>query len=243
MKQRSKIVKQSMDKKSLGNRMKENYEKVFMAQLPLRMPVVLRLDGRAFHTFTRGLAKPYDLEFCKKMDKTAKYLCENIQGAEMAYVQSDEISILLHNYKRLNSEAWFNNEIQKMASISSGLASSYFTLNGYGKLAQFDSRSFVLPENEVCNYFIWRQQDWERNSIQMLAQSLYSHKELHGKNNNILQGMCFDKGENWNDLSTYLRRGRAVVKDSEGGWCVDAEIPKFTADRAYVEKLLSVIEE
>ena len=170
-----------------------------------------------------------------------KYLCENIQGAELAYVQSDEISILLHNYKRLNSESWFDNKVQKIVSISAGMASSYFSMAA-GKMLQFDSRVFVLPEQEVCNYFIWRQQDWERNSIQMLAQSLYSQKELHKKNNSQLQELCFRKNKNWNDLSIQLKRGTCIIKN-ENLWKVDIDIPMFTQDRNYIEKLLITLDE
>lgn len=233
-------MKQSMSKQSLGDRMKNYYENPFKIKLPMRMPVIIRLDGRAFHTYTRKCKKPFDSILIERMINTAKYLCENIQGAELAYTQSDEISILLHNYKRLNSGSWFDNEVQKIVSISAGMASSYFSMDA-GKLLQFDSRVFVLPEQEVCNYFIWRQQDWERNSIQMLAQSLYSHKELHKKNNSQLQELCFKKGKNWNDLSIQIKRGTCIVKD-EIDWSIDYNIPIFTKERDYIEKRLSVIE-
>jgi tRNA(His) 5'-end guanylyltransferase len=210
------------DRNSIGGRMKQCYENVFKYRLPKRMPVIIRLDGRAFHTLTKRVEKPFDKVFIDLMDATAKYLCENIDGCQLAYIQSDEISLFLHNYKKLNTRAWFDNEIQKMCSISASLASIKFNhLRNYNclnqgelyhlSLVQFDSRCFVLPEAEVANYFIWRQKDWERNSIQMLAQSLYSHKELHKKNNAELQEMCFQKGKNWNDLNTSLKRGRCCV--------------------------------
>jgi tRNA(His) 5'-end guanylyltransferase len=241
-----------MDKTSLGDRMKEYYEKPYKIKLPMRMPVIIRLDGKAFHTVTKDLEKPFDLGFINMMDNTAICLCVNIQGAMIAYVQSDEISILLHNYKRLNSQAWLGNELQKMVSISAALASSYFShfLAKYNKSnpVQFDSRVFILPEAEVCNYFIWRQQDWERNSIQMLAQSLYSHKELMNKNMADMQEMCFQKGKNWNNLKTFLRRGRCVVKKADvisnkTYWSTDSEIPIFKKNRNYIEKHLEVLED
>jgi tRNA(His) 5'-end guanylyltransferase len=256
------------DKNSIGGRMKQCYENVFKYKLPERMPVIIRLDGRAFHTLTKKAEKPFDSAFIRFIDETALYLCEEIDGVQMAYIQSDEISLLLHNYKKLNTNSWFDNEIQKICSISAGLASSKFTLiyNSYNddkiyvnpKLIQFDSRCFVLPEAEVCNYFIWRQKDWERNSIQMLAQSLYSHKQLHKKNNSELQEMCFQKGHNWNDLDISLRRGRCCIKEfnedfneddasymysGRYNWVIDNEIPIFTQDRNYIEKYLKVEEE
>lgn len=234
-----------MDKMSLGDRMKE-YERSFKSSLPKRLPVIIRLDGRAFHTYTQKCEKPFDFNFIECMKNTAIYVCDNIQGVELGYVQSDEISLLLHNYKQLNTEPWFNNNIQKMVSISAGLASSYFSLNSED-LVQFDSRVFVLPEDEVCNYFIWRQQDWERNSIQMLGQSLYSHKELQNKNNSEVQDMCFQKGKNWNDLPTYIKRGVCCVKrelnyfeTTRSRWEIDDNIPIFTQNREYIEKLLEV---
>lgn len=159
----------------LSIRMKQNYENVFKHKLPERMPVIIRLDGRAFHTLTRGSEKPFDLSFINLMNETALYLCKEIQNVQIAYVQSDEISLLLHNYKRLNSQSWFDNEIQKMCSISAGLTTAKFNrdysfniIKNFLKnedetidcdsipLAQFDSRCFVIPEDEVCNYFIWR---------------------------------------------------------------------------------------
>lgn len=257
------------DKNSLGSRMKQNYESVFKYKLPERTPVIIRLDGRAFHTLTSKADKPFDLNFIELMNETTKYLCENIQGTQIAYIQSDEISILLHNYKKLDSQSWFNNEIQKMCSISAGLASSFFTYQLFGmnlklkhrgytfpEIVQFDSRCFVLPESEVNNYFVWRQKDWERNSVQMLAQSLYSHKELMNKNNSELQEMCFQKGKNWNNLSINLKRGRCCIYKavhkkidfeiygtdlgSSMQWVIDNNIPIFTQDRNYIEKYLEV---
>jgi tRNA(His) 5'-end guanylyltransferase len=222
---------------SLGDRMKHNYEDAFKIRLPLRMPVIIRLDGKAFHSIP--LNKPFDNGFIKLMNDTAIYLCENIQGVVLAYIQSDEISLLIHNYKKIESQAWFDNEIQKMVSISASLASSKLT--NIFRIVQFDSRAFIIPETEVCNYFIWRQKDWERNSIQMLAQSLYSHKQLHLKNCSELQEMCFLKNSNWNDLPISIKRGRCCIKNV--GWEIDNNMPILTQDRNYIESLLRVQDE
>jgi tRNA(His) 5'-end guanylyltransferase len=174
------------------------------------------------------------------MNTVAKYLCKEIQGAVMAYVQSDEISILINNFKTLEQTPWFANEVQKIASVSAGMASAVLTKE-LGKIAVFDSRVFPIPKEEVVNLLIWRQQDWERNSIQMLAQSLYSHKQLHGKNKADLNEMCFQKGHNWNDLPVYLKRGRCVVY-TDSGWEVDNDIPIFKDNRRYIEELLKTEE-
>jgi tRNA(His) guanylyltransferase len=243
-------------KDSLGDRMKENYEAVYSnIRLPKRMPVILRIDGKAFHTLTRECKKPFDESLISLMNDTATYLCENIQGSQIAYVQSDEISILLHNYKKFTSQAWFDNELQKMVSISSGLASSFFTMNSgrvfppHGRLATFDSRAFVLPETEVNNYFLWRQQDATRNSVQMLARSLFSHKQCDHKNLIQLQEMIIEKGQDWKKISTAFQRGRCIVKKifvkdgaDRSAWTVDNEIPSFAENRNYINELLAVEE-
>jgi tRNA(His) guanylyltransferase len=225
----------------IGDRMKNNYEEIWKARLPLRLPTIIRLDGKSFHGFTRNMKKPFDEVFMGVMDFLASYLCDEIQTAQFAYIQSDEISILLHPYKRLTTEPWFGNEIQKMVSISAGLASSWFTAK-HGRTAIFDSRVFVLPESEVVNYFIWRQQDWTRNSISMVASTLYSHKELMNKNSDQKQEMIFAKGINWGKLPVNQRRGRAIVKTEEG-WKIDNKPPMFSKKRDYIDKFLEVDEE
>lgn len=227
------------EKTSLGDRMK-GYEFACRATLPRRMPVILRVDGKAFHTFTRRMNRPFDFSFIEAMNLVALELCREAQGAQIAYVQSDEISVLLHNYKRLETDAWFDNQVQKIVSVSSASAAATMSLY-YGRPALFDARTFVLPEAEVCNYFIWRQQDATRNSIQMLARSRYSHSECDGKNAAELQEMCFQAGDNWNNLSTHLKRGRFAVRDKENReWLIDNDPPILTQDRAYVERHLAV---
>ena len=252
-------------KDSLGDRMKR-YEIAARTSLPPRMPVILRVDGKAFHSYTRGLRRPFDVAFMRAMDAVALKLCEEIQGAQLAYVQSDEVSVLVHSYKRHATSAWFDSQVQKMVSVAGATASSKMVMEslkifGHHKECAFDARVFVLPESEVCNYFLWRQNDAVRNSIQMLARSLYSHKECHNKNTSELQEMTFQKGKNWNDLPIGQRRGRVVKRLGEPyslklpngamavgrglveSWQVDAEPPIFTADRGYIEQHLPVEEE
>lgn len=211
---------------TLGDRMK-SYENVTRNFLTRRTPVIIRLDGKAFHTFTRGCAKPFDMDIIKTMEATAKYLHDNIQGAKVTYCQSDEISILLTDFDTLDTDAWFGNNIQKMCSISAAMASvkfsNYYSWKKFDPsedvsirkdyIAHFDSRCFNIPKEEVMNVFRWRYQDWLRNSIQMLAQSLYSQKELHGKKSPALHELCFQKGKNWNDLDPQLKNGTLFVGD------------------------------
>jgi len=263
-----------MNKKdSLGDRMKGFYEGAYDIKLPRRMPVILRLDVKAFTTFTRNCEKPFDTVLMNTMAQTTLELCKNIQGAVFGYTQSDEISILIHNYKKLDSGAWYENSLQKMVSVSASIATAMF--NKYwvelnhnmptirlGKLALFDSRAYVVPEAEVNNAFLWRQQDATRNSIQMLARSLYSHKECDHKNTSELQEMCFAKGYNWNNLETYKKRGSGVYKHSSckagllsglpatydwsskpSTWIIYKEIPIFSEDKYFIQKFLAVEQE
>lgn len=254
-------------KDSLGDRMK-GYENVSRIYLPKRLPVIIRVDGRAFHTFTKGFQKPFDDVLAQAMRETAVMLCKEISGAKLAYTQSDEISILVTNNDTIDTQPWFNNNLQKLVSLSASTATLAFdkafywatiTYKGNGemfqvyakasKTATFDARAFVLPADEVCNYFIWRQQDATRNSIQMVAQSLYSHKELQNKNCDELQEMIFQKGINWNDYEPWQKRGICIQKKEKvimindtgvihGIWEPDFNTPIFTQDRDYINSRL-----
>lgn len=267
----------SNKKDSLGDRMKENYENRAKTYLVRRMPVIIRLDGKAFHTFTKGLKKPYDEIFHNTMNTTMKYLCENIQGCKLGYTQSDEITLLLTDYDTLDTDAWFDNNVQKICSVSASMATMAFnkylrdfsrdTLrrinnaftctmeedryatvleNAIEKGAMFDSRCFNIPEDEVTNCLIWRQQDATRNAIQMLGQCNFSHKELQNKSCNDIQDMLMlEKGINFNDMPTEFKRGVCCLKKEvpctdrligyKLDWVIDKEIPIFTQDRDYVE--------
>lgn len=291
-----------MKRDDLGNRMKTFYEEIPKTKLMRRTPVICRMDGRSFHTFTRGFKRPFDDVLIKTMQETAKYLCENIQGCQLAYTQSDEISLLLIDYQKFETSAWFDYEIQKMVSISASIATMAFNKffskfmkkeniifsdellengeynpnyknkelinlwsihkSGIEKGAMFDSRVFNIPREEVCNYFYWRQLDASRNSIQMVGQANFSHKQLQHKSCNDIQDMLMtQKGINWNDLPTYQKRGSCVVrnkvvlecdevtekcmlrdqKQGENNWIIDKDIPIFKGDgREYIERFVNV---
>ena len=238
---------------SLEERMK-NYENKF--RLTENLPVIVRIDGRAFHTLTRKMDKPFDFAFISKMNEVAIALCKEVQNCRLAYVQSDEISLLL--YQKENAHPWFGNEIQKITSITSAIASSVFTLlsreDDIRKHIAFDSRAFVLPPDEVVNYFIWRQLDWSRNSIQMLARQHFSPKELNNVSIDNIIELLIEKGDDWNNLFPYLRKGRAAIKIrtmeqvddnhkkieepefyERTRWTIDDNIPVFTEDRDFIE--------
>jgi tRNA(His) 5'-end guanylyltransferase len=255
---------------SLGDRMK-GYEDISRIKLTSKLPVVIRLDGKAFHTYTRGLKRPYDETLMWVMNLTTLHLCNQVQNVKLAYTQSDEISLILVDYADIKTSSWFDNNLQKMVSVAAGMASAFLTsrsaeIFGETRLATFDARAFVLPPNEVNNYLIWRQQDWNRNSLSMLAQSLYSHKELHGKGRAEQHELCFKKGHNWADLSSHLKDGRVAVKRqvekeiseykdvtfmgkrleaSDGPfrvvrseWYIPEITPVFSADREFANKLV-----
>jgi tRNA(His) 5'-end guanylyltransferase len=234
-----------MKKDSLGDRMKEFYENRTRNFLPRRTYTIIRIDGKAFHTYTKGLTRPFDEKFINNMDETACFLCKNIQGAKFAFVQSDEISILLTDFESITTDAWFDGNIQKMTSISASLATAKFNELRPNKIALFDSKVFTIPsDTEVENYFIWRQQDTVRNSVSSVAQSLFSHKKLENKNSNQMQEMCFQKGINWNDFPAKLKRGRLIIKQDykkediiRTKW-VSIEPPIFTQEREILKALI-----
>jgi tRNA(His) 5'-end guanylyltransferase len=234
-----------MSTDSLGDRMKQA-EHVFRHELPRRMPLLLRVDGVCFHSFCKHMKRPFDERLMDVMDDAAMALCKRISGAQIAYVQSDEITVLIHGYKRLDSQLWFNGEIQKIASVAAAIPSSVVS-RAYGQEALFDARVWVLPEAEVCNLFLWRQQDATRNSLSMVTHAHYSHKECHGKNSAAKHEMLYAKGINWNNLPTYQKRGRCVVRHPvtrknavRAEWVVDREIPIFSENRNYIERHLAV---
>lgn len=219
----------------IGNRMKR-YEQVNTNFLLRRTPVLIRIDGKAFHTWTRHCEQPFDANLHNIMRDTMHYLCDNIQNAVYGYTQSDEISILLCDWLTLNTEQWFDGNIQKIASVSASLATGCFNhfVNNHGQLkynglAFFDARVFNIPFAEVHNYFLWRQQDATRNSIQTYARSFFSHKELHKKSCNNIQQMLFEQHDvNWNDLDVWKKRGSHIYRvpdDVRGGtWVRDTEM-------------------
>jgi tRNA(His) guanylyltransferase len=228
------------DKDSLGDRMK-GYEDAYRIVLPGRLPLVVRVDGKAFHAY--HFEKPFDTNVEDAMDCAMASLCNEIQGAVFAYTQSDEISVFVWPWWRYESQAYFGNTLQKIVSVCASTATVAF--NGYcndndelmdivcGE-CRFDARAFVLPRDEVVNYFIWRQKDWERNSLQMLCRSHFSHKDLLGKGREAMHEMLHGIGVNWKELPMHQRRGRAW-RDGQ----VFRDIPIFTQDRDFIESVLT----
>lgn len=260
----------------LGTRMKSYYENIPKTKLMRRTPVAIRIDGKAFHTFTKGFDRPFDKVLMTTMQETTQYLCENIQGCVFGYTQSDEITLILIDYKRLNSSAWFDYEVQKMCSIAASMATMAFNkifqkhVNRYisriayhtnnvnmdisdrtdvYRIAQqngamFDARCFNIPKEEVTNLIYWRQLDATRNSIQMVGQANFTHKELQNKNCNDIQNMLLtEKDINWNNYPTSCKRGTAVIKKG-GCWTIDDLMPILKGEnREYVDRFIFVGDE
>lgn len=250
-------------KDPIGDRIKSFYESRTKYFVPRRTFTIIRIDGKAFHTFTRGLKRPFDEKLTDWMNRTTQMLCKEIQGVKFGYVQSDEISLVLTDFDTITTDAWFGGNIQKMASISASIATywfNYFKLQDYfcndsdddtspmirehfedgyvahdtpiragkminylplqsgvhGRPAMFDSRVFTIPsEDEVINYFYWRQLDCMRNSVSSVAQSLFSSKELHGKSTEDMKQMILDSGKSWDEFDDGYKYGRLITKERQ----------------------------
>jgi tRNA(His) 5'-end guanylyltransferase len=204
--------------KDLGDRMKRNYEAPARHYLTRRTPVIIRVDGRAFHTFTRGFRKPFDQRMIDAMVVAAMHVFGEAQGCKLAYVQSDEASFVLTDYDELTTEAWFGYNKSKIESISASMMTAAFAramrLADIRELAYFDARAFNIPESEVVNYFLWRAKDWSRNSITMLAQAHFSHAELQGKSIPDMHEMLHGIGQNWTTLTEEERNGTFLLTDA-----------------------------
>lgn len=283
-----------MDRSDLAERMK-GYEKRNRYYLQRRMPVILRLDMRAGHSFTKGFERPFDEVFIKAIQETAKYLCENVQNCKLSYQQSDEITLLLVDYEKINTDCFFEYRVDKLCSIAASMATMKFNqvfkelsyresenleiicrknpylenrdcltkisnvhTNSADKGAMFDCRCFNIPKEEVTNSIYWRQLDATRNSIQMVGQANFSHKELQNKSCNDIQDMLMtQKGINWNDLPLYQKRGSCCIRNhmislpygdylldetaGENEWIIDKNIPIFKGEgRKYIDNLVFV---
>ena len=236
------------DGTDIGDRFKQ-YEEVTQHVLTRRVPVIIRVDGNAFHTLTRRIwGRGYSDVFENIMDQTAAAMCTRISGLKFIYIQGDEASMLLTDYDTIKTQPWFGYNVNKLVSISAGMFTAFFNYEMKRKLGAghpdldkniswFDSRAFNVPHDDVANYFIWRQRDWERNSIGMFAGTVCSHKELEGKKCNERQEMMFKKGLNWGKLPVAKRRGRAIYR-KDGKWFLNYNIPQFTRDRTFINQFV-----
>ena len=260
----------------LGDRMKGNYEGRTRYMLPRRTYTIIRLDGKAFHTYTRGLKKPFDRNLFDDIDNAIIAILPEIQGAVFAYTQSDEISILLTDFGTPQTSAWFDNNLQKVATVASSIITAefnklryirgsmwfdmqtgmmclekkatdvaglpkkygqYVPIDAFNKVAYFDARVFTIPDRiEVMNYFIWRNQDCARNSVSMVAQANFSHKELQSKSTPDMHEMLHQKGVNWvTDYTDGEKNGRIIVRET-----YEVSISEINKDRPNAEKVIGL---
>lgn len=231
----------------LGKRIKA-YENESDMKLVKKLPVIIRVDGRAFHTFTKKLEKPFDDILIDSIQETMRYLCKNIGGCVLGYCQSDEISLLLQDYKNEETQPWFDYRLNKLCSVAASMATFAFNrafennvtefyndcidneendnrmkalLECCDKGATFDARAFTLPFNEVTNYFYWREADAMRNSVEMVGHANFSAKQLHKVNTDGIKKMLLGKGIDYDKIPTYKQRGVC---------CIKTKMPSFSPD-------------
>jgi len=226
-------------KDELGDRIKRYYEDALRITLPRQTHVVLRIDGRSFHQFTRDLERPYCRPLADALDEAALALCREMTGAKFAFGQSDEYSFLLSDFETDKSPLWFDGNLQKIVSVGASVFTAAFARAFPSpKLASFDCRAMVIAQaSEVEKYFIWRQLDASANSLNMLASAHYSHEELLGKSEADKHELLHAKGLNWAKESADFKRGRAIRRGETGEWVVDREIPIFQRDTSYLRGL------
>lgn len=229
-----------MDNTSLGDRMK-SYENVERRYLPSRAPTLIRIDGRAFHSYTKGFERPFYRPFREAMERTMLDLANEIMGCKLGYTQSDEITLLLTDDDTLETQSWFGKNLQKIVSLSAAMTTYFFNKNVLSviadyiieaenkeikietlaplakaheeKMAVFDARAWCVPREEVLNVYEWRQQDCMRNAVESAGQAYFSHNQIFGKSCNEIQEMLFqEKSINFNDYPTWFKRGVIAVK-------------------------------
>lgn len=243
----------------LGKRMKA-YENESDKKLVKKLPVIIRVDGRAFHTFARKLEKPFDDILIDSMQETMRYLCKHVAGCVLGYCQSDEISLLIQDYKNEETQAWFEYRVNKLCSTVASMATFAFNrafensvtefyndcidneendnrmkvlLECCDKGATFDARAFTLPFNEVTNYFYWREADAMRNSVEMVGFANFSAKQLHKVNTDGIKKMLLEKGIDYDKIPVYKQRGTC---------CIKTKMPSFSQDNKPIMRTVWVID-
>ena len=255
-----------MDEKfqTLGDRIK-SYENQGRIYLKHKIPVILRIDGKAFHSFTRKMNKPFDDNLLACMRYATVEVSKEISGCKFSYTQSDEASFLITDLDSENTEGWFKYNKSKIESVSASMFTYFFNkkyqelFNDPENYALFDARSFNISNEEVVNYFTWRQWDATRNAIQMVARANFSHGECNKKNTLELKEMLLSQKEiNFEEFALQYKRGVAFYKESTTGpnpyhekfphntepvvtrnyWKEDLEIPQFSKEKDFIENLL-----
>lgn len=253
------------DKTNLGDRMK-GYEEAVGPVLLRRVPLIVRVDGKAFHTLTKRLTPTIDPtsefhfshKFHKIMTLTACAMAQQIQNCQFAYTQSDEISFLLCDWKQFETMQWFDGKVQKIISVASAMASAYFNhfwqkeigpIPDFTHLGLFDARAYNVPREDVDNYFLWRQRDAIRNSINFIARKFIPHKQLQGLNGLEIKALLYDKhGVAWDHYPGWEQRGSGIVPNplndnQHSSFIVDDDMPIISENRTYITKHMTFVQE
>ena len=221
----------SKEKDSLGDLMKAYEMSMAGVKVMKGIPLIARLDGRSFHSFTKGLPRPYDQRLSTCMIETTKFLVEETH-ASVGYTQSDEISLAWFIPADSVADYMFDGRVQKLTSILAGLASAKFLRlvienipEKADKIPVFDCRVWQVPTLELAaQAFLWRELDATKNSISMAAHAYFSHNSLQGLNGSDKQERLWaEKGINWNDYPTFFKRGTYVQRRTFERELTDAE--------------------
>ncbi len=234
---------------ALGDRMK-GYENISRDYLMSKTPVIVRVDGRAFHTYTKNFTYPFDKNIINAMCEAARFVQSDMQNFIMGYVQSDEASFVMYDIAGNETQPWLGNNKQKIISIVASIFTVAFNnwiANNVHKglpWAIFDARAFNLPSNiEVANYFLWRYKDWIRNSINMYARHFFSHKEMENKSIPEIHEMLHTLGKNWvTDLTNQEKNG-TILLGRHTVICPDHVLIHNELQIMFDEEILKIISE
>jgi tRNA(His) 5'-end guanylyltransferase len=230
-------------KDALGDRMKL-YEQIEAGRAAIpRLPILVRIDGKGFSSWTKGLGRPYDSRLSELMIQTTEFLVTET-CANLGYTQSDEISLVFLPGNE-DSQTYFGGKFQKLTSVLASYTTAFFNSKvaehipeKRSKLAIFDCRVWVVPSLvEAANAFVWRELDATKNSISMAAMEYYSHKELFKKSGKEKQEMLFQKGINWNDYPVHFKRGTYVRRET---YSLDNESVRTRIVRPEIEPISKV---
>ena len=245
----------------LAARMK-GYEKDSRTTLSADQPVIIRVDGKAFHTFTKGLRKPFDSILTATMQETMQHLCKNVQNCVFGYTQSDEITLVLVTDKKEKTDPWFGNNVQKMCSVAASMATVAFNKAFYERsddflamqaeawnvsdtdikygecletkffAATFDARAFNIPKEDIINNLIWRQKDAIRNSIMATGRAYFSHKQLHDKSSQEVIAMLREEKN--------LRWEDIPLQNQRGSCCYRRSVTDSIPDPRHPSQMITV---
>jgi tRNA(His) guanylyltransferase len=218
------------DNDEFGERMKGYEAAETQRRLDPQRPIYARIDGRAFSTFTRGMARPFDIMMIAAMVETTKHLVHETH-ARMGYTQSDEIS-LVWLADSAESDIFFSGKVQKMASVLASMAAAKFARvcpPGFeDRLPHFDARVFQLPDKmEAANVFLWRAMDARKNAISAAAQSEFSHRQLHKKGQADMLAMLAENGIEFESYPAAFKQGSFVRRETVTRLLTDDELDRI----------------